>query len=374
MIFLLNVKITDDRAGFGSRRLTFYRNYTADHYPTNNRVDIFKYFLSSNAVLLPLISKCVFFIEMGTDVINRKDEVEKHIKSLYPAEKLTLHWYRNNYVKDWRQVFTNEISKIDDELIWIAGNDDHIFIDNSIDTVKNGLELLQTDTNPMSFLYYSHWPEQMYVAAQLDAELATGSNYVKFKWSNFDGVMILKKERFEKYWFDPQSSHYEHELLFKPDNLLVMLNLRETMAGNAYVPTKEIVRHFDGYSHVGNFNNLMPSLVIPAGFFENNMKIKYGYDNRDNNFTNINPSADNLYSQDINGTDYRWCLNDIPLFWKNKITEIDLNSNFDETHGFMNRNNFFLKSAKFNSFTCSPYCLQNKGNLAPDIWFKNYLT
>ena len=119
MIFLLNVKITDHRP-YGTR---FYRDYTADHYHTNNRVDIFKYFLSSHSVLLPLISKCVFYIQMDNDVIDRKDEVESYIKSIYPAEKLVLNWYRNDYVKDWRNVFENELDKLDDDIIWLAGNE-----------------------------------------------------------------------------------------------------------------------------------------------------------------------------------------------------------------------------------------------------------
>jgi hypothetical protein len=366
MILLLNVKITDNRLS-GPR---FYRNYTAGHYDTNSRVDVFKYFLSSHSVLLPLISKCVFYIEMADDTIHRKDEVENYIKSLYPAEKLILNWYRNDYVTDWRNVCTNELSKIDDNIIWVAGNDDHIFIDNSIDVVKRGLDILQSDEDPMSFIYYSHWPEQMYVASQLNAELVDCKNYVKYRWNNFDSIMVLKKERFEKYWFDSESTNYQNEVLFKPDVLHFM---RSAIIGNAYTPTKEIVRHFDGYGHVADFSNFAPSMVIPNGFFENNIKIKFGYENRYEEYTNINPASQELYAYSVSGTDYRWCLEDLPLFWKDKISEVDTNESFDANIGRANRNRYYVDCARFNGYQRTPYDVSYIGLQAPDAWFSNNL-
>jgi hypothetical protein len=366
MIFLLNVKITDNRTS-GPR---YYRNYTESHYLTNNRVDVFKYFLSSHSVLLPLISKCIFYIEMSNDTIHRKTEVESYIKSLYPSEKLVLNFYRNNYVKDWRSVYLNELSKVDDDIIWLAGNDDHIFIDNSIDIVQNGIQLLENDKDPMSFIYYSHWPEQMYVATELSAELVSGGNYVKYMWSNFDSIVVIKKERFEKYWFDSEATNYENEILFKTDSLH---NIRSGISSNAYTPTKEIVRHFDGYGHVGNFSNLAPSLLIPNGFFENDIKIKYGYDCRCEEYTNINPAATELYAHAVNGTDYRWCLEDLPLFWKDKISEVDKNESFDESIGRLNRNEYYINLAKFNSYIRIPYDIGFSNKTTPDSWFLNHL-
>ena len=307
---------------------------------------------------------------MAEDTIHRKDEVENYIKSLYPNDKLILNWYRNNYVADWRDVCKNELSKIDDDIIWLAGNDDHIFIDNSIDIVKNGLDLLQNDKDPMSIIYYSHWPEQMYIASQLNADLVERGNYVKYKWNNFDAIMALKKERFENYWFDSYSNNYQQELLFKTDMLVV---LRDSIIGNVYTPTKEIVRHFDGYDHVGNFSNSAPSMVIPIGFFENDIKIKYGYEMRYNGYTNLNPTTINLYAHDISGTDYRWCIEDLPLFWRDKITNLEKNQNFDEVLGRVKRNSAYIDLGRFNKYHRIPYDVQNLGKVAPTSWFLNHL-
>ena len=73
MILLINVKIT----AYG---LSHYDR--AAWLPKSNRMDIFKYCLASYATMLPLISKCEFYIELAPEFINRRDELEEYIKSL----------------------------------------------------------------------------------------------------------------------------------------------------------------------------------------------------------------------------------------------------------------------------------------------------
>jgi hypothetical protein len=96
------------------------------------------------------------------------------------------------------------------------------------------------------------------------------------------------------------------------------------------IPYKEIARHFDGYFHQGITNNQVPSLDIPEGFFNNNIKIRYGYDDRKEGWVNINPKSEYYYAFDKSGTDYKFTLEELPLFWKHRISEIDINPNIDE--------------------------------------------
>jgi len=95
-------------------------------------------------------------------------------------------------------------------------------------------------------------------------------------------------------------------------------------------PYKEIFRHFDGYYHQYITNNQCPALDIPPGFFENDIKIRYGYDNYIEGWININPKNPNYYAYDKSGTDYKFTLEDLPLVWKSRISVVDSNPDINE--------------------------------------------
>ena len=96
------------------------------------------------------------------------------------------------------------------------------------------------------------------------------------------------------------------------------------------IPYKEQLRHFDGYSHQRIDNNTCPSLTIPEGFFESNMKIRYGYTDYLEGWININPKFSNYRAYSLDGTDYKITLEDLPLVWKNKVAELDINPYIDD--------------------------------------------
>ena len=355
MILLVNVKITD-------HRLVNYRNGIRNGYPTFNRFDVFKYTLASYSVMSEIVSKFVFYIELSHEFSHRQKELEDFMNDIFPKEKLIVNWYRNNYISDWRIVY-DEISKIDDDIIWLACNDDHVFLDSSLDLLSEGLDILKNDDDDTSCIYYSHWLEGIRIANHYNGELVGDGNFVKFKWGIYDGILVVKKERFRRYWFDYND---DGRLWYKPD---AFYDTRPPMVSNFYVPTKEIVRHFDGYGHVGNFANIAPSLTIPIGFFENSIKIKYGYDNRFDDSVNINPKTPNLFSTDINGTDYKWCLEDIPLFWKNRIIESDINPDCNNDELIFYRNLNLLNTSK----SCNWSYLIHFTTLPPFQWMDKHI-
>lgn len=137
---------------------------------------------------------------------------------------------------------------------------------------------------------------------------------------------------------------------------------------NCYFPIKEQVRHYDGYGHVGYFNNICPPLNIPAGFLESNIKIKYGYQKTFNGFLNVNPKAPFLFAHDKKGVDYRFYigpdndLSDVPMAIRSRISEIDYapNINFEELKEY--RNKYFIKSTR-----CKIFC-KIHGELIPGIY------
>jgi len=86
------------------------------------------------------------------------------------------------------------------------------------------------------------------------------------------------------------------------------------------LPYKELCRHFDGYGHVPAYlggpitNNQCPSIEIPPGFFENKIKIRYGFDDYKKDYVNINPKNKIYRASSEIGTDYRFTIKDIPIF------------------------------------------------------------
>ena len=92
-----------------------------------------------------------------------------------------------------------------------------------------------------------------------------------------------------------------------------------------------MVRHYDGYAHAHPpcRNDKCPVLRIPPGFFKNDVKIRYGYEENKENWVNINPLKKDYTTCNPNGTDYKVDIKNIPLFWKDKISEIDINPDFD---------------------------------------------
>ena len=89
-------------------------------------------------------------------------------------------------------------------------------------------------------------------------------------------------------------------------------------------------------------SNICPPLFIPSGFFEDNIKLKIGYNDNDQNYVNINLSKENHTVIDNDGTDMKCYLDEIPYFWKKRISKVDKNFSYDETKYSNNRNNSII--------------------------------
>lgn len=332
MIVIQNVKITDKRIGYP------YHQGRGPWIKQYNRFDIFKYCLASYAVLEPLVEQFHFYVTLESEFISRRDELESYMRELFPSSKLNVTWQRNDYTRDWRKT-CNEILNDDNEVIWFSGNDDHIFIDYNLDMVSSAINTLKNDTDPYAVVYYSHWPEQVRMSHHLNGELTSDGNFIKFEWDNFDGIQIFKASRFKKYWFD---NDYGDNLVFRPDDLYN--HFKYSLPGTYYAPTREMVRHYDGYVHVSNeITDQAPCLFIPPDFFEKTMKIRIGFQDRLVDWTNFNPESINLFNTSPYGADYRWIEEDIPLFWRNHIKQIDKPDNYDSAKMYNARNAAFLK-------------------------------
>ena len=354
MILLFNVKIT-------SQGLSHY--HRSEWLPKHDRMDIFKYCLASYTALLPVLSKCLFYIQIEPEFAHRRAELEEYIRGLYPADKLQLNWHRINYTREWRQL-SQEFD--DSELIWFAGNDDHIFIDYDLDVVRAGIELLNNDPDPWSVIYYSHWPEQMRLSIHHQGELTADGNYIKFTWRTFDAIRIMKGQRFKRYWAD---NEFGDQIVYRTDHLW---HSGYQLTGPVYAPTREMGRHYDGYSHVSpQIINLAPPLVIPPGFFDQDLRVRIGYTDRLDGWVNLNPASPWLYAAHPSGADYRWTSEDIPAFWTDKITYVDVAPDYDKELMAQARDAAFIAVTRV-PMTCYSTTFDHTG-AAPAEWFNNHL-
>jgi hypothetical protein len=205
---------------------------------------------------------------------------------------------------------------------------------------------------------------------EYNGQLTEDRNYIKFDWRTFDAIRILKGRRFKQYWRD---NEFGETLIYRTDHLF---HSGYQLTGPVYAPTRELVRHFDGYSHIcpGNpqaIANTAPPLFIPPGFFEGTMKIRIGYGNRDPRWTNLNPQSANLYANTPDGTDYRWVEADIPLFWRDRIEQIDIAPDYDVDEMNKARDRAFLNISRV-PMTCYNINFTDE-KTSPLDWFSNHL-
>jgi hypothetical protein len=116
------------------------------------------------------------------------------------------------------------------------------------------------------------------------------------------------------------------------------------------IPYREYFKHFDGYTHIHKHDinlqsraaNISCPLYIPFGFFENNIKLRIGYENVITDCININLNKNNYTVVDNNGTDLKCFQNEIPYFWKKRISETYINPKYNENNFISLRDNSII--------------------------------
>lgn len=334
MILWVNCKITDVRVS--NLHCNMRQNLRHE-----KRFDVAKYTFASYGPWEPFITKILFNLELDENYLGREKEMEDWIYSIFPSHKVRIQWFRCNYLHQWK-IVQEEINSINDDIVYLVGNDDHVFFDSSTNILEKGLEYLKNDLDPTTMLGVCHYPEILRESFNKNGKLTACGNFVQYKNLTSVNVFIFNKKLFNMYMIylkDPNKIYY------KTDGITI------DFISNIYTSTKEICRHFDGYAHVGTNSNHCPPLEIPPGFFDHNIKIKYGYANRYSEYVNINPLASTLYAADkINGTDYKFLLDDIPKFWKPYISNIDVNPNIEVESAVLSRDRHYLDiaTAEFN--------------------------
>lgn len=354
MILLCNTFITETKPSIG-KGFVFRENLKSF-----SNFDIFKYSLASLAVAYPW-SKVILKISLDDIYKSRQQELEDFIKNEFKNFNLILEWKRNEFQNDWKQTY----DLLDNNLIWFYCNHDHIFFDNDISYLKKLTQDIQQEE--LCSVQFSHWPENIRTIKQglksspsfpfiQDPTYKIEDNYAWANTTNFDSIQIITKELYRKWWFEGEFNHIK---LPRPDFFGIGLaEIKPVPLHKTIAPFKEICRHFDGYQHIqpAITNNQCPAIDIPPGFFDNDIKIRYGYDDYKEGWVNINPTNPNYYAYDKTGVDYKFTLEDLPLVWKSRISFIDSNPNIDEEEFIQHR----LKSVLEMIYTSEYYSIDKK--------------
>jgi len=324
MILLINTFITESKPVIG--KLNYHRGNLGEY----TSFDIFKYSLSSFAVAYKW-SKVLLFIELDPIYKHRQEELEAHIRSEFEGLEIVLRWERNYYQSDWQATY----ELLDDNLIWFYCNHDHIFFDSSTEYLESLVDKMRDEE--LCSLHFSHWPENIRTASQGGAapprdasSFVMEDDHAYITSENFDSIQIITKELYRRWWFEGEFNHIK---LPRPDYFGIGLaEIKPMPFHKLIIPYKEICRHFDGYQHchppIGN--DVCPAIDIPEGFFDNLIKIRYGYSDRKDGYVNINPTSEYYYAYDKEGADYKFTIEDLPLVWQKRIFSIDVNPDLQE--------------------------------------------
>ena len=151
MILFINVFITNQRM-VGLPNLSNSRSYS--------KLDIFRYMLASYSVIN--WSAVHIYYSLDKEFKSKKLFIDDEINYLFQGSKLRINHFRIDSLGGWKSAL-KIINSQDDEWIWFSCNDDHIFIDSNLDTLKSILISAEKVSKAYKFISIlpSHWQEYM---------------------------------------------------------------------------------------------------------------------------------------------------------------------------------------------------------------------
>jgi hypothetical protein len=328
MILFVNVFITRN----------FATPYDRGRWSSQDRIDTFKYAMASMAVIP--FSKVFIYAQLDECYMSRSGEINEYLVKLF-GDKLVHRHFRIDKQFKW-QAAMEEVFVEKDELIWFTCNDDHVFMDYDLD-VFNSIETKMKsmlETNKYIASYISHWPEMLCHAnyGRQYPILDRSREFFEVDWVNIDSIQVVSREVLRHWWF---AHDYGNKFLIRTDGNMPgrgpdYIHIHQDLSLRTLIPLREIARHFDGYSRPyiaggsADINRCTP-LFVPAGFFHDHIKISFCKEKRIDDHVHVHPCLTNYSTVDPNGADCKWMLEDIPLFWRDKIAHIEFGPEIDRS-------------------------------------------
>lgn len=312
--------------------------------PSYSKLDITKYSLISLAAAYPW-TKAIINIELDPLYYsaNQKKDLEKFIEQEFKNIDTIFSNKRIKSQEDWKAAYEN----INSDMILLLCNHDHIFIDSSRDHLYELVQAARQSKEEYTTIAMSHWPEHVrwskcgYIALgesfpkNFHKGYKLEENHIQYRGVCLDSLNIITKKLYHNWFFEGDWGGVEIPRMDGLVGHIGLSDLREYLGiplpeQTFLIPYKEQMRHFDGYMHQRINNNICPSLIIPDGFFESKIKIRYGYEDYKEGWFNLDPKNNYYRAYEINGTDDKSTVEDIPLCWKDRVAEVDINSYIDK--------------------------------------------
>ncbi|MDC3391608.1 hypothetical protein OAY03_00950 [Candidatus Thioglobus sp.] len=319
-------------------------------YRWRDKIDIVKYTLASYAN----IDWDKVIIRFECEDPSSTDDFMKYCQLLFPTAVIQNE--RSDTAKKYYDALST-FKKYGDPWIFFSPNNDHPYLSDPT-LLKKYVNLANKFEikNPGSKLgiLFSHFTESMIDNRMIDPWWGYfRGSFKKIIYEDEDciisrsnkaandSIYIFKLSYFLNIFYTTKNKgrvvKLEDTEFFMSDNLGKILTL---------APKIELCRHYDGYSSLDS----VPPLFIPDGFFESRIKIRYGFDKGVKGHININPMSDAL-SEDV---DLMNTIEDIPFFWKDKISEKVINPSFSNN---LNQNDLIYYKNLHNPFYNKPKIL-----------------
>ena len=327
MVLIFNVYLTDSSGNPHS-------GITRGILPSYSKLDITKYSLASLAVAYSW-TKAIINVELDPKLYSEQDreDLRAFVEKEFNGIELLYSNKRVAYQQEWKKLY----EEINANLILLLCNHDHIFLDSSKECLER---IVNQEHDKYATIVMSHWPENIRWAKSGYIELNEATpRYLNkdysildygltYKGTCIDSLNIITKDLYHDWFFTGEWSYplprVDGISGLYPNIIYIRNQINIPLPEQTVIiPFKEQMRHFDGYMHQRIDNNICPSLIIPEGFFESNIKIRYGYEDRKEGWVNLNPKADNYRAADLNGVEDKITLTDLPLMWQNRVALLD---------------------------------------------------
>jgi hypothetical protein len=204
-------------------------------------------------------SSAVIRIQLDTTYRHFSQDLEKMMLSWFPMAK-----YHHERLDTFRAWATEVNSSVPPESVTLLmANDDHALLPGAAADFLRIAQALDSSTDPRCMGLMTHHPEvwgQVCSPWTLSVDLAEG-----MVWTQSDepiGTVLLRQELLQE-WF--REDFTGGERLVRPDNPFGPSVSFEP--ARCAVPLREVMRHLDGYSHVGIRKPAAPlraTVLVPA--------------------------------------------------------------------------------------------------------------
>ena len=293
-------------------------------YRWQQKIDVVKYTLASYAP----VKWDKVIIRFECEDKNQTADFFSYCKELFPTADISKER------SDTALKYSNALSAInesDDAWIFFSPNNDHPYLaepDDLIRYVSIADKISEHFPKNTIGLVFSHFTECMVANRMTDPQWGYYAFVFKKVIYEDAEIVVIRSNKAPLDSCQIFKLGYLKNIFSATKNTGRVIRLEDTEFNLSLdhnviqvYPKIELCRHYDSYAHIMDY---IPPLFIPNGFFEKNIRIRYGHDDAIKGWVNINPLKKSISSE----VDLLNLSDDVPRFWRDRISVFDINPLF----------------------------------------------